>query len=481
MTDELDLLTRYMADAPDPGPNALEASRRILEFAIEEEHASSAQSGAVIYRSRTIRRCVLAGALVAVAAAAVLVAALVVPTSSPSHAPVSEGAGAPSSWRLVDSTTSPFRSLPPGGQTSLQCVTDTVCYSPGATTSQLFRTTDGGESWQATAPVPVAQNGLQSSFACADVETCVVLGPPGTSSPHALATFARTTDGGRSWSTSSISTPAGIPGAYIGRFSCGDALHCVVSVGGNTAPGASGQAATGTPIGTFLSTADGGKTWTQATTAPSAAAASVWTMTCTSDGSCLAVSAMGRNPDSWIVGLSSRDWGLTWVAGPPAVYNDAPILYASCGDATHCMLVPLAGPSGAPYEIATTSDAGQTWQVQARPAGWENIATGVDCANATDCWIATSLYDGNSPAGAYSEPTIESTHNGGSTWSTVALPAAKPPIADVLTLSCPPSGDGCMGIGNLQDHFLLPKVRPPKPQALSGPLVISNLPPADPS
>ena len=46
MTDELDLLTRYMADAPDPGPNALEASRRALELAIEEEHASSAQLGA---------------------------------------------------------------------------------------------------------------------------------------------------------------------------------------------------------------------------------------------------------------------------------------------------------------------------------------------------------------------------------------------------------------------------------------------------
>ena len=124
------------------------------------------------------------------------------------------------------------------------------------------------------------------------------------------------------------------------------------------------------------------------------------------------------------------------------------------------MLVPLAGPSGAPYEIVTTSDAGQTWQVQGPPAGWQDMATGVDCANATDCWIATSLYDANNPAGAYSEPTIESTHDGGATWSTVALPTAKPPISDVLTLSCPPSGDGCMGIGNLQDHFVLPKTPP---------------------
>src|ERR1700689_2740305 len=99
MTDELDLLTRYMADAPDPGPNVMEASRRILELAIEEEHAMPAQRGAASDRSRTMRRSVRAGALIVVTAAAVLIAALVLPASSPSRAPVSKGAGAASSWR----------------------------------------------------------------------------------------------------------------------------------------------------------------------------------------------------------------------------------------------------------------------------------------------------------------------------------------------------------------------------------------------
>jgi hypothetical protein len=200
-------------------------------------------------------------------------------------------------------------------------------------------------------------------------------------------------------------------------------------------------------------------------------------MNCASDGSCLAVSALGRFPDAYIVGLRSEDWGMTWTAGPAAVYNDAAILYASCGDATHCMLVPLGGPSKAPYEIATTSDAGLTWQVTGPPAGWENMPTAVSCAHANDCWIAMSTYDVRSAAGAYSQPTIEATYDGGATWSSIPLPANKPPISDVLTLSCPPSGNGCMGIGNLQDHFVLP---PGKPHPLSGPLVISNLPPAGP-
>jgi hypothetical protein len=52
----------------------------------------------------------------------------------------------------------------------------------------------------------------------------------------------------------------------------------------------------------------------------------------------------------------------------------------------------------------------------------------------------------------------------------------------VLTLSCPPSGDGCMGIGILQDHMVRPmEPRPSPAHPLSGPLVVSNLPTAEPS
>jgi hypothetical protein len=171
--------------------------------------------------------------------------------------------------------------------------------------------------------------------------------------------------------------------------------------------------------------------------------------------------------------MRSDDWGLTWLAGAPSDYFDSALLFASCGDTTHCMLVPAGSPT-TPYEIITTSNAGATWQVSSPPAGWENMPTALSCANADDCWVAMSTYDSSRAAGAYSEPTIEATHDGGATWSTVALPTAQPPIADVLTLTCPPTGDGCMGIGNLSDHFV-----PPTSGAQSGPLVISNLPGAN--
>jgi photosystem II stability/assembly factor-like uncharacterized protein len=374
----------------------------------------------------------------------------------------------------VSSTTSPFRSLPPGGQTDLECVTDSVCYSPGASTGGLYRTIDGGQSWQATAPIPLNEEaGGRFTFSCANADTCAVIGSPQGGGTGQLAEFAITTDAGAHWTTAPVSSPSGISNAGPGRFVCATSTYCVLSVSGTpTEPDATSANPTDR-VGTFLTTANGGQSWIQATTVPSTPAASVWTINCTSDGSCLAVSALGESPH-WIVALSSHDWGMTWTAGPPAVYNHAPILYASCGDATHCMLVPLAGPSGAPYEIATTSDAGRTWQVSGPLAGWLNMPTGVSCASGTSCWIAMSHYDGRNPAGAYSDPVIEVTHDGGVTWSTIPLPTNKPPISDVLTLSCPPSGDGCMGIGNLQDHFVLPRGRP---TALSGPLVISNLPP----
>jgi photosystem II stability/assembly factor-like uncharacterized protein len=304
----------------------------------------------------------------------------------------------------------------------------------------------------------------------------IVYLPNDTNNNVPLAQFILTTDGGADWSMSEVPVPTGFQNPAVGRFACGDASHCVLSVSGDAPPASDTSSSSPSQrVGTFLSTADAGNTWTQATSVPSAPAGAVWTLNCAADGSCLAVSALGSYPNSYVVGLRSDDWGLTWLAGAPAVYNDAVVMYASCGDTTHCMLVPAGSPT-TPYEIITTSNAGATWQVSSPPAGWENMPTAVSCANANDCWIAMSTYGAHSPAGVYSQPAIEATYDGGTTWSSVALPTTTPPIADVVALSCPPSGDGCMGIGNLQDHFLPPSgpASPPLPQ--SGPLVISNLP-----
>jgi photosystem II stability/assembly factor-like uncharacterized protein len=420
----------------------------------------------------------LAMAALAMVAVVALVAGLVIVGSKDSPGPRTQSTSSGAlSFRLVDMSANPFRSLSPGATASLQCVTDLVCYSPGASQNDFFRTTDGGLSWEQTAslpPVTGEPGWTMLSFSCATVQTCaLVYVPANPTTAGQLAQFIITTDGGAHWNASAITVPTGVANPSASRFACGDATHCLLSVTG-TAPSSTSQR-----VGTFLSTADAGGTWTQAGSVPSAPAGAVWTLSCSADGSCLAISALGSYPKSYVVGLRSDDWGLTWLAGAPAVYNSAAVMYASCGDTTHCMLVPVAYPSKVPYEIATTSNAGVTWQVSNPPVGWENMPTAVSCANANDCWIAMSTYDAKSPAGDYSQPIIETTPDGGTTWSSVGLPTATPPIADVLTLSCPPSGDGCMGIGNLRDHMLLPSKSVPPSQPQSGPLVISNLPGAN--
>jgi photosystem II stability/assembly factor-like uncharacterized protein len=401
---------------------------------------------------------------IGIALAAVIALVLVIVLPGQDLRPSDAG----TSWRLVSSVSSPFRSLPPGGQIDLQCVTDVACYSPGFGShgGELYRTNDGGQSWYQTTQIPMRLDAY-FSFSCSSAETCAVISSPAHLPVGGLAELAITNDGGATWSTSTIPSPAGISDAYVGSIVCVNGMQCVASVGGS--PASVGEA------GTFLATTDGGRTWTQATSVP-AAAMSVRAMTCTSEGSCLAVSISVERPSA-IVGLSSHDWGRTWVAGAPAAFDEGPLAPGvSCADATHCMVVSRGTPGR--YQIAVTSDAGLTWRVSGPPSGWLNMPTEVSCATGNDCWIALSDYDSDNPAGAYSHPDLEETHDGGRTWSSISLPPSKPPIADLLTLSCPPTGDGCMGIGNRQDHFVRPKTSNGRRKPLSGPLVISDLPQA---
>jgi hypothetical protein len=475
MTDELDLLRAHMEDATVPTAEELTRARHSLQAAMDDEAEQRATGGrARNLRSqrRPSRRALLgvAAAVLGVAAVSVIVVVAVTRGNPQVFNPPTEALA----WRLVSSSTSPFRSLPPGGTTDLQCVSDEVCYSPGANSHRLFRTTDGGQSWHATALIPGAGGGggFNINFSCSGVDTCAVLeASSGTGGD--LGSLVSTTDGGSQWSSAPIPAPTDLVGPFAGRFDCADALHCVVSVG--SMPPTTGAAGASPPAlaGTFLSTSDGGATWVQATSVPAADAAQLWSIKCETGGSCVAIAVVGGSPHAEVVGLTSQDGGLTWVAGPPASAADGQILYASCGDALHCMLVSVGGPPQEPYTIATTANGGVSWNITGPPAGWENTPTAVSCGTALSCWVAMSTYDTKSPAGAYSDPTIEVTHDFGLSWSSIPLPGHSPPIADVLTLSCPPTGDGCMGIGNLRDHFVLP---PGKPHQLSGPLVISDLP-----
>jgi photosystem II stability/assembly factor-like uncharacterized protein len=406
------------------------------------------------HRKGVMRAMALVVAVVVVAGVSLSINAL---SRSPGPAP---SVNASPSWRLVSSATSPFRSLPPGAasQPNIQCVSDTVCYLTNPPDDAiLYRTTDGGLAWsQSTTPFPMTGHNLS----CSSANTCGAVGmqqdPGGIQSP----TLALTDDGGRQWRTANIPTPSGVRDPHYGAISCVGELRCVIYAWGGK-----------TPVhGAFLTTPDGGASWSQGaqlsgpTSAPTA-------LTCTSDGSCIALSQTTFTADARVVALHSANWGATWQLGAPAKALDRGLLNQSCGDANHCIV--LNGDGTGHFDLSFTSNGGATWHTSGLPAGWLNVPTAIDCANGSDCWVAMSEYDVHSPLGGYSRPNIEMTRNGGASWSSIRLPSHQPAIADVLDLSCPPSGNGCLAVGNLADHMVLPKNRN---QPLSGPLLLSSLP-----
>ena len=350
------------------------------------------------------------------------------------------------SWRLVSFNSAPFRDLGSGqGQPGLQCVTDEICYAPGFTPGSgssndlIYKTIDGGQQWSPLAPLPAADRVALQSFRCSSATVCFFTDPTGN---------ALTSDGGASW----ISIGVPVASEEGSAAWCMDALHCIVS-----------EVSADGPLTGFAVTSDGGAQWSAQTVPPGAGGP--WDLTCDTSGRCLLV-MVGPGTVST---LTSTTWAGPWTAQPRASIGHPAIVYHSCADATHCMLVGLDST----FEIITTKNAGLTWQVVGPPAGWLNMPTAVGCANDSECWIAMSLYDTSSPNGAYRSPLIEATTDFGATWTQLSLPATSPPVADVLTLSCPPSGDGCLAIGNGKDHFVLPRGRP---HPLSGPILLSNLP-----
>jgi hypothetical protein len=459
MLEELHNLNPWPGEALS-GAEQSEPARRLLGTVLTSQRPHRVFRA--VLAKRTTRRRMAGIAVVPIVAAVVVVFLVVLPTK-----PIATTPGRQSLWRLVSVQVEPFRSVPAGpGEPGLQCVTDTVCYTPSANfhSNELYRTTDGGQTWTATTPVPVPQSvrGTLTAFRCTSANTCMVLGRAPSQAPDATGELAITNDGGTTWRTDVIPAPSGLTDSSAERIACGDDTHCVVSVNGR----ATGS---GVQAGTFITTTNEGATWVQSALPVDPEAADIWNMTCDPSGACIALSVLTTSGvASSLVALHSADWGQTWTTGAPTPAHPG-ILKTSCGDDLQCLLIEIGGSGN--YQVVRTSNGGLSWRVEGPPAGWGNIPTAVSCANGHDCWVAVSTYTSKA---AYTHPVVEQTSDAGTTWASLSLPVAHPAIADVLSLSCPPTGDGCMAIGNLADHFESPASI--RGKMLSPPFVISSLP-----
>lgn len=271
----------------------------------------------------------------------------------------------------------------------------------GSTSFTVYRTQDGGQTWDQSEPISIVGGG-PSSIDFVDPQHGWLMASLGAGMSHEAVAIYRTTDGGMHWQQVSLtsgmqgeSTPGSLP------FVC-DKSGITFS---DTTTGWAGGACPGGEL-FFYVTRDGGQTWESvALPAPSGYPADLY-----SQCQCAVSRPTFITPQAGFVTVQiyeqqqravlyvTEDAGTTWTprelpvsqllgAGPDMV--DATTGWLTDGQ-----------------QLYVTRDAGQTWnEVGTLPLPGEDVR-GLDFLNANDGWILGQ------------RPYV--THDGGQTWNTIS-------------------------------------------------------------
>jgi hypothetical protein len=287
---------------------------------------------------------------------------------------------------------------------TISCPSTTVCYSASDGGYTVDITTDGAKAWKAlTLPKLTA---LLTGIACETTTGCVVVGAKevgATADPLALVT----TDSGTGWKTEAM--PSGL--SILLGVSCPSTKVCVTI---NT------SASTGTS--SAVVTTDGGAAWKSYPLTVESNVLSFLTPTggvvaCPSTSICITSGATGAGNDRMVY---SSTGGATWRTATLPVGGFVDSL--GCWSASACAGAELTN-SGPMTEVTSN---GTTWAPQAL-SGY--VGVGDIICSATETCVAIG------ETSALKFAFIETT-NGGTTWSTLASYSFAVGT-DPLSLACP--------------------------------------------
>jgi large repetitive protein len=207
-----------------------------------------------------------------------------------------------------------------------------------------------------------------------------------------------------------------------------------------------------------LVTTDGGQTWTGYADLPSTIFP-VEAISCPSTSVCWVT---GQGNYGQAVVAESTDGGQTWADVTPAAWGDTEVASTiDCATATTCFVGGMnwdpfaaAGTNSMTPWIAGTTDGGATWTTFSNlptftpydPNGTYTIS-GISCTSALDCVAVGGLNLGDGLA------QVISTTDGGATWSRSTDPTLSG-LQDLFSVSCLPGASGlpvCTAAGSALD------------------------------
>jgi photosystem II stability/assembly factor-like uncharacterized protein len=193
----------------------------------------------------------------------------------------------------------------------------------------IARTTDLGQSWRAAGTLPASFLGA-NDLSCTSSGVCLVAGYVPTTTGRGRGAVALSADDGQTWALATVPSNAGL----LRDATCVTASACFAVGTTSTTVGDIVPSQ-----GELLRSADGGHSWTAATSAPSPVE-DVFGVACPSARVCAIVGTRwaGQPPVGSGAAAQSRDGGARFAASS-AAYVPLPLSALSCPTATACVVV----------------------------------------------------------------------------------------------------------------------------------------------